>query len=237
MASKNITSLKRKILVLDFLFQWGLVVLLGVSPQLFLKGHLDFSNLPKTSFISISVLVLLVIWLAKGFLSGKYQIRKTSFYLPLIAFLLWALLSVFWTYNKYEGLILWRHWAVCSLAFFLVLNSIRKENDTVIVLVAILISGYVTALIGLSQYFFNVDWIPQVIKPAATFGNKNMATHFVVLTFPVSLAFFLGCRNNFIKSLLAAGSILMIGFIVLSKTHAAWVAVSVEILMITHLFD
>jgi len=153
--------------------------------------------------------------------------------LPLIAFLLWALLSVFWTYNKYEGLILWRHWAVCSLAFFLVLNSIRKENDTVIVLVAILISGYVTALIGLSQYFFNVDWIPQVIKPAATFGNKNMATHFVVLTFPVSLAFFLGCRNNFIKSLLAAGSILMIGFIVLSKTRAAWVAVSVEILMIS----
>jgi len=220
-ASKNITSLKRKILVLDFLFQWGLVVLLGVSPQLFLKGIVDFGNLPKTSFISFSVLVLLVIWLAEGLLAGKYQIRKTSFYLPLIAFLLWALLSVFWTHNKYEGLILWRHWAACSLAFFLVLNSIKKEHDAIIILIAILISGYATTLLGLSQYFYNFDWIPQVVKPAATFGNKNMATHFVVLTFPVSLAFFLICRNNFIKSLLAAGSILMIGFIVLSKTRAA----------------
>ena len=206
-------------MALDFLFQWGLVALLVVAPQLFLKGIVDFGNLPKTSFISISVLVILVIWLAKGLITGEYQVRKTSFYLPLIVFLFLALLSLFWAHNKYEGIIIWGHWAACSLAFFLVLNSIRKESDAMIILSAILISGYVTSLLGLSQHFFNVDWIPQVIKPAATFGNKNMATHFVVLTFPVSLAFFLTCRNKFMKLLPATGSILMIGFIVLSKTR------------------
>jgi len=232
MTSKNTTSHKREFFILEFLFQWGLVVLLGVSPQLFLKGITDFSNLPKTSFISITVLVLLIIWLAKGFLTGKYQIRKSFFYLPLIAFLLWALLSVFWAHNKYEGLILWKHWAVCSLAFFLVLNSIKKKTDAMIILVAILISGYATTLLGLSQYFFNVDWVPQIVKPAATFGNKNMATHFIVLTFPVSLAFFLSCQNKFMKLLPAAGSILMIGFVVLTKTRAGWVAVAVELFVL-----
>jgi tetratricopeptide (TPR) repeat protein len=91
-------------------------------------------------------------------------------------------------------------------------------------------SGVLVALIGLLQQFFDFELIRQAVPPASTFGNKNLAGHFMVLVFPISLVFLFLAKhkNDFIKYGLFT---FILGlFIFYIKSRSAWLAIFVEII-------
>jgi cytochrome c-type biogenesis protein CcmH/NrfG len=178
--------------ILGRLVLWMLVGLAALVPFVVFPKHYDFASLPKSVLIQTTALVALAAWFAKGALEGRLSVVWTGLLLPLAAFLAWCLLSLTWAHNGYEGMVVWIHWASCAVVCFLVLNAVRSPRDAGLLVNALFWSGSAVALLGMLQYLLRVSWVPQSLTPAATFGNKNLAAQYIVLTLPLGVLQFLG---------------------------------------------
>jgi O-antigen ligase/Tfp pilus assembly protein PilF len=212
---------------------WGLVLVCLVSPFMFLRGIYDFANLPQLAFVEVAAVFLLIVWLIKGLTNQGCVITKSPFNFPILAFILWCLISVVYAHNRYEALLPWMSWAASTLMFFLVLNDTREKGRSTDLLTALFASGCLCALLGIAQHLLGFSGVPQVVPPAATFANKNMATHLVVLTVPLAVGVALTSAGRLRLWVVALASGLMISFLVYTKTRAGWVALAAEGLLLT----
>ncbi len=215
---------------LDAFLIRSLLGIVFVAPLLFIKGIFDFANLPQMAFIQVGGVFLLFLWLFKSALRRQCSLSASPFIFPLCCFILWSLVSLFYTVNKYEGLLPLMHWTVSGLVFFVVLNNVKKK-DIPRLLTAIFLAGCCVALLGIIQHLVGFSWIPQVMAPAATFGNKNMAVHFIVLSLPLGVTFLLLSRNRLLIWLLSVFSSLMVLYLLYTGARAGWLAVIVEIFL------
>jgi O-antigen ligase/Flp pilus assembly protein TadD len=217
--------------ILDEIFHSGLVLVSFLAPLVFLRGISDFANLPQSAFIQIGVVLLLLVWLIKGSVLNQCLILKSPLNLPVLAFVLWSLVTIFYAHNMHEGLLAWRPWAASALMFFLVSNDNYEKRRLVHLLAALVVSGFLCSLLGIAQHLLGFSWVPQIGAPAATFANRNMAAHFIVLTFPLAVVFVFNSKRRVAALMSGVAACLMIVFLLYTKTRAAWIALGVEILL------
>lgn len=124
-----------------------------------------------------------------------------------------------------------------GLALFLVVNNFNNEFEIKHFLLAIILVAVLVSIIGLIQYYFPnrieiQSFIRQAIPPASTFGNKNMAAHFLVMTLPLALVFML--YENTVKKIVfyAVSSIMIAWFLIHTNTRAGWFSVMVELVFL-----
>jgi len=213
---------------------WGhlanwLHVALVVGVPLALSQELyNYIDLPRGILIQVGAVLLLAIWLMGAVSQGKLRIVRTPLDLPLLGIVLWAGLSLLWAGNIYEGLTRWSVWGACLVFFFLTVNMIQSERDTRRLLGALLLVGTLVGALGIFQYLLEVDWVLQLRPPAATFGNRNMAAQFMVLTIPLAAGFFLltGKRIHVLLTVMVLGVLCL--FLFYTGTRAGWLAAAVE---------
>jgi Tfp pilus assembly protein PilF len=221
--------------ILDAILNWGLVIILFIAPFIYIKGLNDFSNLPQNAFIQISVVFLLLVWLIKCLKTGKCTLLKSPFNLPILGFLLCCLISALYAHNQYEGFMTLMHWTASALMFFLVINNLGSIKDSSRLLTVAFLAGFLAALVGISQYLFGFSAIPQIMPPAVTFGNRNMAVHFIILTLPLAAGFFFKNTQKIGDWIIAIISSFMIVFLIYTKTRAGWLALSIELILLSGL--
>ena len=145
--------------------------------------------------------------------------------LPLVAFVLWMTLSLIWATDFYEGFVKVLNWLSGLIIFLLGLMIIRTSQALRILLYCIFISGFLVALLGVSQYLFGVEWIYQHSAPASVFGNKNFAAQYMVFILPLSIFLFISEKDNKpLMWLLAVGGIMMTVFLFYTHTRGSWVS-------------
>lgn len=94
-----------------------------------------------------------------------------------------------------------------------------------VMMVCAALGGLITSWIGLSQWYGNeFASYPQVAPPAASFGNKNMASEVVVTSFAVLLPFCLMSRAIPVRILSGIGLWIMSCYLFAGHTRAAWLA-------------
>ena len=165
-----------------------------------------------------------------------FVLAKSNLYLPLICFLVWALFSFFWSTNLYNCLILWVHWSACALVFFLCLQLLTSANRIKVLFYTLSAAAVIVSIIGLLQYFFQIDWFLQLAMPASTFGNKNMAAQFIGLCFPVVIMAFINAnksRTMWISALVLA---LVTVYLFHTRTKAAWIAILAQVFILALFF-
>jgi len=221
--------------ILDRLLTGCPILMVFFAPFVFKNGIYDFANLPQLAFIQIGAAVCLGLWFFRQTMADSRSILKVPFLWPVLLFILWSFLSLIWAYNRYEALIPAMHWTASAVMGFLVLVNFRSDRHRRHLLTAIVISGGLTAMLGIVQHLFQWSPVPQVAAPAAVFANKNMAMHFIVLCFPLSIGMFFTARQKPLIWLTALFSALMIVYAIYAQTRAAWVAISVEILVLAAL--
>ncbi len=224
-ASINRIQRKEKILF------WMLASFVFLAPFIVLRDFSNFADAPKKALIQIGGLALFGMWLFQQSRSPRIEIRKCSIYLPLAFVILWAFSSVFWAKDSYSAFIQWAHWAACGLVFFVsyhILDDSRKSN---FILGLIFASATLVALLGLAQHIFEVDWVRQIAPPAATFANRNAASQYVVLTFPLGLIFFLAARRNTSIWIVSLAMASICAYLFHTFTRAGWLSVSGEIFL------
>lgn len=226
-----------KIKTINSAAKWGLSPMLiaafyFIAPFVFAVGMVDFIYLPQLAFIEITTSLLLLLWLLKRGREGGLLILKNSLNLPVFIFILWSFASLLYAHNSYEALLPIIHLTASATLFLLIINEIREERDKTLLLSAIFAAGYLTALLGTFQYLSGFDWIYQASPPAATFGNKNLAVHFIVLTLPLSLPLFINSQNKLRPWIISLMWASMVTFLIYTRTRAGWLAFLAESIFI-----
>ena len=130
------------------------ILLLLISPFVFITSLFDFANLPQTIFIQLGVLVLLLMWCAKAAIEGKIELLVNFTGFIVIAFLIWSFLSLIWAQSRCEGFLTIVHWTICGSLFFLITNCLYQDRWINGIIAAILIAGIGISLLGCAQHIF-----------------------------------------------------------------------------------
>ncbi|PCJ57636.1 MAG: hypothetical protein COA79_15435 [Planctomycetota bacterium] len=197
----------------------------------------DFANLAQCIYTQSISFIFLILWFLDSYLNGKIIIKKSAIYLPILGLILWSGLSLTWATNVYEGLMIYSQWVACTIIFFVIYNSIKSKTHVSILFTAIALSAAYIVLIAIFQHKdagFNM--YPQVVSPSATFGNKNMMIHFVLISIPIFLYFFfIKVDNEFIIINIFAGLffVLACNLIFFTQTRTGMLGLSIQVILAT----
>lgn len=230
---------------MNFLYKY-LVYLIILMP------FLAPSNLPKLPLLispsdvktTLGIFLAtsgLFLWLLISYKNKVICIKKSMTYWPIFGFILWNFISLLWVEDGYLATVMLAQFIVFSLIFLLTINIFNDYKKIEILLKSIVVSLTLVSIIGLLQYyFFNIDFIrnlfTQIAVPAATFGNKNMASHFVVMTLPLSLILIFTSKNNRQVVLYSVTTIIGAWFLIYIVARQAYVATIVELFVLSLFF-
>jgi O-antigen ligase len=142
----------------------------------------------------------------------------------------YALGSMAWSHTYLAGVEAIR-WFLFAVIVWLVLNSMTRERFPMLAW-AVHLGAFAVALLGASQFWFDVRLIPQGPHPAATFVNRNFAAEFMSMTFVFS-AYLIFSEKRLARLIFLSGSL---GFhfiyLMMCGTRSALVATFVVLIMI-----
>lgn len=217
-----------------FVIILGLLVAL-ISFQCKPAYYFEFSHLPQSVYLQSISLLLISLFLLKTVFQKNTEIRLLPIYLPILAFLIWAFISLFWCTNPSEGLPIGLNWLAAAIIFFIICNALQDATEIKWLLLTNLLPALFIIVVGLSQTL-ELSWVsyyPQIVAPAVTFGNKNMMVDAFISLLPSVLL--LGLFNTRQLYLQIIGFMLFglgITLIVLSDTRAGMLAVMIQLMFL-----
>ena len=187
--------------------RWPLAIISLLLPFVFLPLAFDPFQLPKETLFHLATLAVLGPWLWTVFRAGSVRLAKTGVAVPVLLFLFIGLLSVFQAPYKVEALATVRDATCAVVIFFLAAASLSPEDRLVPNCLGL--AALATATLGLSQSLLGpyIPWLPST-QGGALVGDVTTAAV---------------CRGNW-AWIWTAGSGVAAGFVVLSRTRAAWLA-------------
>ncbi|SVC90163.1 uncharacterized protein METZ01_LOCUS343017, partial [marine metagenome] len=190
-------------------------------------------DLLKAMTAQIYLSALLVFWCWQNRYAPYLNLHCTTVRLLFSAFFVFGSLSVLWSVNVDFFIYKWLMWYAGALTFFFVLQINHTKENLHTIFNAIVLAGVVISVIGIAQYLFRLEVLPQHSFPASTFGNGNAAAQLIVLCFPAGIYLFL--KQNSRKTLdwlYALALALMLVFAFYTQSRGVWLAVSLEIVLI-----
>jgi len=190
-------------------------------------------DLYRGAYFQIGTLFLVALWFFQQINLKKRLIIYNRISILILAFLIWAMLSLFWVNDRFEAIKLLIVWYCAGLLYFLVTQIFKDRQSIYKLSLGIVVSGLFIALLGISQHLFSLDWIAQSAKPAATFGNRNMAVHFLVMVIPLSMGILLCAENKTQRIAIAASLFLMMLYLFYADSRAGFLSFFAQIVLFT----
>lgn len=185
-----------------------------------------------TSQIYLSGLLLLWLWLQRNNKTAilEFSPGRIAFGLLFVA----GTLSLLWAENPHFWVYKWNKWYAGFVMFILALQILQNEKNLDTVINLSILGGLITAAIGIGQYLFNIQVVPQTSFPSSTFGNGNMAGQVMVLTGLLPLYFLakekLSTSKTWFYALCMA---LLFVYAFYTKTRAVWLACLFELFLLS----
>jgi putative inorganic carbon (HCO3(-)) transporter len=183
------------------------------------------------SQIYLSGMLLIWFWMHrdKPKFSMTFSPVRVAFLLLFIAgtlSLLWAVNPHFWVYK-------WNKWFAGSIMFLLGLRITQNEKNFDTIINLTIFGALIVAAIGIGQYLFGLNLIPQTAFPSSTFGNANMAGQVMVLTIGLPL-YFLFKKELSTKQVwfYALAMSVLLTYLFFTRTRAVWIACALETVLI-----
>jgi putative inorganic carbon (HCO3(-)) transporter len=206
--------------------------------------------LPKLAVLHALVAVLLALRLATWAVRPRVTVVRTPLDLPLAAFVASAALSTlvavdvgvafFGADLRYEGLLTITCYALLFWLAVQALDAGRARG----VLRALLVGGYVAALLGIVQSVVGgvlVGGVSSVetartfggaLRASSTFGNAYPLGGFLAMVLPVA-AYELAAVRSVEDRLLAANAVVVIGLgLLLTYSRAAWIGAAIGLTLV-----
>jgi len=184
------------------------------------------------SQIYLSFIFLLWFWLHRNKKTAvlTFSPVRVAFGLLFIAgtlSLVWAANPDFWVYK-------WNKWYAGMIMFVLGLHITQSEKNLDTVINLVILGGLGVALIGIGQYLFGLDIVPQTAFPSSTFGNGNMAGQIMVLTAMLPLYFLFKENLETGRTWYYAITMsLLLTYLFFTRTRAVWLAMGLEIFLVS----
>src|SRR5258708_3435575 len=171
------------------IFLWGVFFLL--FPFLFSIHTTDAFILPKQILLGLVVIASLIIWGVKMLTERMTKIRRTPFDVPILLFVLFAFVSCLFAVNRYDALIAFVPLLLLALAYFIIVNVVRKENSIFFLITTLFISAAALSLLTILSYF-KIYILPFQFAHTAAFtpmGSLLEQTMFFAFILPIGIYF------------------------------------------------
>lgn len=142
----------------------------------------------------------------------------------------YALGGMAWAHTYLAGVEAIR-WFILALIVWLVLNTFSRERLPMLAW-GIHFGALAVALLGASQFWFDVKFIPQGPNPAATFVNRNFAAEFVCTTLVFSAWLILRERRTAVLLFLSGTSAFHFLYLMMCGTRSALIASYISLFFI-----
>ena len=190
----------------------------------------------KTAWGVACTTILFTMWLIAQYKEGEFRVIKTNLYLPIFGFIIWSFITLFWVEDGYLASIMLSQFLSYSLIFVVVINIIKK-TEVISILNVLIVLMSIVSIIGLVQYYFSdihsVKYLfSQTAVPGSTFANRNMASHFIVMTLPLAFVLLLSARDKFNIVVYSVASSIGSWFLIYTLARQAYVAMGVELLIL-----
>ncbi len=164
----------------------------------------------------VFVLVFFILFFKALFHFNEYE-RFSLFSLIWIPFLVWGLLSLVISYDKFRALLIWRSYFAGFISFSFAFFVIQKRSHVSFLIVALLFWGLILAIIefyilmqlgGLSSGLVGIFFKKNLL--ATSWGKSNYLATFFVLIIPIAIGYFLTQTEK--KAKLFGGVVLLFMF-------------------------
>ena len=213
-----------------------------IAPVWPMENHFYVSgSFLKMALGVVGSLSILLLWLFKRAEAGILNIRYTKLLLLFIGFLAWEFITLFWVQNVHLASVTLMQHTSFVVVFFLAINILSKK-DLPVLLNVLVVAMVLVSSIGLLQYYFiDVEFMQnlflQKASPAATFVNKNLASHFMVMTLPISFILFLFANKKLSAVLYLAAFFMGAWYVLYIQARQAYLAIMVELLVLVIFFS
>ncbi len=195
---------------------------LAVCPFLY-----DYSNLVQAVLLESGAAAFAAYLVFRICGHGEVILPGKILLIPLTAFLSWSLLSLSWACNVFDGVAIFLQWLSAVAVLIVAINLFRDGKSSYSLMKAMFFSGAIVASIGILQYLFGLDILPQEYPPAATFANRNVASEFIVICLPLGFGIFFTEKSKLSLMYVSLGIEAMILFLFYSFTRSCILAVIV----------
>lgn len=217
-----------------------LVLVLGIVcvPLFYVYGKgenyfFSIYDVYKEVLVESIALVLLACFSLKMLCEEKITLRRIVVYIPLGCFFIMMLISFTQMINYYEGFIFLQRWMSYYVIFFIVANMCKTNESVQYYLNWFVCMGTILSLYGIVQICgIDFPFLVQNFHGNATDGNPNFMGQYMGMLFPLSLwiAFsYVGLKRAVFYLVCA---FIMGFFIVMNKTKAVWVGLSVSVVFL-----
>jgi len=215
---------------LERVLEYAPLFLLGVAPVVFLKSAGEFENNPKMAFLQWGIGLLALLALARRAGLRSWPKKTLLLHGTIVAFFLACLASLTYAINPDQGIFFLLQWGAGIILYFFLTSTIKKESTVDRIFCVTAISSFAVALIGILQHLdislSPLGDIPQLVKPASTFSNKNMAAEYLAIVFPLLAGAAVLARTPLLRAACACISLpTVLIYLVVSDTRSSWVAV------------
>lgn len=201
-----------------------LIVLLVFTPLA--RGTVQTWAVSIAHFIT---LIMLTAYLLRIIFDAQLRWVKTPLDLPLIALFFLAVVSSFFSIERYASLLALIKLANHIIVYFIIVNTIRERHQVRRVAYTIIGVGCFLALFGMIKYLGEVcpPWWDYDVKykgMVATFGCKNHLAGYMEMAIPISIGLMIAVRKGWAKALCGFALFLLCVALTLSLSRGGWMS-------------
>lgn len=205
-----------------------------IVPFIFYSDAIVIYDIPQTLLHYLSLLVYLFFLFLLKRNADEKDTKISVLWIFVNLYIVINILSFIYikSFNSYFMQI---NSIVYSYLIFCIISKISLQKYLSYILRSFAILSCILCILGCLQFFFDLDIIPQAVKPAITFGNRNTASQIIAVLFPVVVYLLQNAISRkelklfFIYALIV---LLNIIFIFVSKTRSSLLALVLYLLFL-----
>lgn len=170
------------------------------------------------------------IWVIRALVTRKFQVRRTPVDIPLFCFLSWVPITFLTSLDPHYSFSEWRKTLAHVLMLYFVVHIVRREEQVVRILRAILAGVLFVAVISVFQYFA-MGWSPfdMSVRGYSLTSESQWMSTYLIMCVPL---FWFGWHREIHRGFrwsYVAGIVLVLCGIFLSHTRSAWLTLFIII--------
>ena len=226
----------------------GVILILGIALaapwntySVLLNKLNAFDNIAYKQYAILFLLVILMPLGSNFFLNKSNQISLSKSQTSLLVLFLLFIFSFFWAESNlyyFDKIVLY----IISATIIGYVSTIEiNERNLEKILFFVSIMGLLVAGVGLFQSFFP-KLLPHEVLPfytwpgPSTFGNKNMASQIVIISYPIAAFLWLKSHNKLYSFVAGISFVLIFAYIYVAISKAAYIALVIENIVLIFYF-
>ena len=228
---ENFWSLKGRVELWEKITKASIYLLVFITPLFFLPWTFNVLDFNKQALTGILVILALFAWSLKILFSGKFEFNLNRLSLPIAILLVVYIFAVIFslsTYGSFWGWPLNVSSGFLTLLFFvflyfLIANVFTKKEEIFRLLLALVSSGFISAIFGGLQLFgkFILPWDFARVISFNTIGTVNSLAVFLAILLPLIITLQL-IAKKWMRLMLAIFALAMLVSLVLINFWVAW---------------